>query len=174
MAEGRRLETGWSRARDTGVRILSIPPIPSPSSSGRGCRPFKAKTGVRVPVETPYHGVFVQWQGCRPVEPMTRVRVPYAPPFRLHRLVAKDDALSRRRPGFESPWRRHPSIAQMVERRPEKPGVAGSIPARRAISPGPFHSVPRWRNTGRRTWFRTRRARPLGVRVSPTAPVLRR
>lgn len=47
----------------------------------------------------------------------------------LHRLVAQDGGFSIRKPQFKSEWRYCALVAQLEERWPSKPMVAGSIPA---------------------------------------------
>jgi hypothetical protein len=85
-----------------------------PSSSGLGLRPFKAATGIRIPLGA-QRGRGEVWSSRRPVKPEVAGSNPVAP--------ARHDARTFVRASFHNG-----QVAQLAEHRSEKAGVGGSSP----------------------------------------------
>ena len=82
-----------------------------PSSSGLGLRPFKAATGIRIPLGARRGGVVKSGVHAGLSSRRSRVQIPSLPP-----------------PVVRAAARARGQVAQLEERRSEKPEVGGSIP----------------------------------------------
>jgi hypothetical protein len=95
-----------------------------PSSSGLGLRPFKAATGIRIPLGA-QRGRGEVWSSRRPVKPEVAGSNPVAP--------ARHDARTFVRASFHNG-----QVAQLAEHRSEKAGVGGSSPPLTTGTPKAF------------------------------------
>ncbi len=94
-----------------------------PSSSGLGLRPFKAATGIRIPLGAQRGGVVKSGVHAGLSSRRSRVQIPSLPPSSNARVARPE---------------RFGQVAQLVEHRSEKPGVGGSIPPLTTTS-NPLH-----------------------------------
>ncbi len=111
-----------------------------PSSRGLGLRPFKAATGIRIPLGAQRGGVVKSGVHAGLSSRRSRVQIPSLPP--AQRLESCSIAISGKIRGFGQ-------VAQLVEHRSEKPGVGGSSPPlttiREALLPRRFQRSRRQR-----------------------------